>query len=792
MKKLIFSFLLFAGIINFAFSQVIPIDSVRRLDGNGIPILVGQHVMVKGVVTTHQELGVPTVYFQVPNAGLVAYDATFGNGVTRGDSIIVGGLVTNYSGLIELQPVDSFRVLAQNVTTPTPNIITPTQARNGEPWEGKLIRINGITQVKNTSGVPVTQWTMGSGSGTNFWLISGSDSCQIRIYLSSNVANTTIPSYPFDVVALMSQYTTSPPYNTGYQIIPRDINDIISTSGGPTIAAMPVESNISQTSVTLTYTTLSSGDTKVKYFVSDSLGQPVVFTDSVYNGTLSTSHTATLTNLNPGKIYYALVSSTNSNGTSTMIKYFGTQSHTGSTGRMEAYFNYPTDPTVALPNNLANGSANLQTRLIQRIDSAAFSIDLAIYSFDDLTNLKQALINAMINRGVKIRIVYDSRNIQPLMQELINAGIPVQQRNFATSSLMHNKFFVFDGRSTNESSYSKKWIWSGSANITYQQFYQDVENTIFIQDEALCNAYTREFEEMWGSHNNINNPSNTKFGNAKADNTPHIFNVNGKRIECYFSPSDDISGKIENVIGTQTNYSVNFCIYAFTKFSIENKMHSVYNYPTRMVRGVFDRGTNGNQTNGPVYYEMSGLGGTVWNPKAKVFLDNYNASYLFHDKYILIDAETPSSNPVVMTGSFNFSNAANYDNDENELIIYDSLIANQYYQDFAKRLTDAGGSLGVNQISSEIPSIYKLEQNYPNPFNPSTVIRYSLPKSGNISLKMYDMLGKEVATFLNQYQNSGTYEFTLFTDKLQLSSGIYFYTLKAGDFISTKKMLLVK
>ncbi|MFA5404433.1 MAG: phospholipase D-like domain-containing protein, partial [Ignavibacteria bacterium] len=554
MKKLTFTILLLVGIVNFAISQVIPIDSVRRLDANGVPIMLNQHVLIKGVVTTGGELGAPLVYFQVPSAGLCAYDATFGNGVTRGDSIIVSGLVTNYNGLIELQPIDSFRVLSQNISTPVPVIITPTQARSGELWESRLIRINGITQVKNNSGVPVTQWTMGSGSGTNFWLFVGSDSCQIRVYLSSNIANTTIPLYPFDVVALMSQYSTAVPYNTGYQIIPRDLNDIINTSGGPTIASSPVESNITQTGITLTYTTLSQGDTKVKYFVSDSIGQPIIYTDSVYNATQTTSHSVNLTSLSPGKIYYALVSSTNGNGTSSVVKYFSTQSHTGSTGRIEAYFNYPVESSVALPNNLANGNADYQTRLIQRIDSAQYSIDLAIYSFNDLTNLKQALINAMV-RGVKIRIVYDSRTIQALMQELINAGIRVQQRNYSTSSLMHNKFFVFDGRDPNTSSYSEKWVWSGSANITYQQFYQDVENTIFIQDESLCNAYTREFEEMWGSHNDVNNSTNAKFGNAKADNTPHIFNINGKRIDCYFSPSDDVSGKIENVIGTQTNYS---------------------------------------------------------------------------------------------------------------------------------------------------------------------------------------------------------------------------------------------
>ncbi|MCX6165933.1 MAG: phospholipase D-like domain-containing protein, partial [Ignavibacteriae bacterium] len=149
---------------------------------------------------------------------------------------------------------------------------------------------------------------------------------------------------------------------------------------------------------------------------------------------------------------------------------------------------------------------------------------------------------------------------------------------------MHNKFWIFDYRYNIDA--NNKFLFTGSTNVSHPQFHSDRNNIIVIQDESLCAVYNREFEEMWGSHNEINNPTNAKFGTEKLDNTPHIFNVNGKKIECYFSPSDDVSGKIENVIGTQTNYSVNFCFFSFTKFSIENKMHSVYNYPTRMVRGV--------------------------------------------------------------------------------------------------------------------------------------------------------------------------------------------------------------
>jgi phosphatidylserine/phosphatidylglycerophosphate/cardiolipin synthase-like enzyme len=787
MKKILIIVLLF--LTNYAFSQVITLDSLRKQDANGVPLLLGQSVTVQGVVTTQGELGPPLVYLQSSTAGTAAYDAIFGAGVIRGDSVQVTGLVTNYNGLTELQPISAFNVISSGKTT-TPVVVTPTQAReNGELYESRLIKIIGITAVKTTAGVIATSWTT-SSSGTNYRIFVGTDSVDIRIYTSTNIANTIIPPYPFSVVAIESQYKTSSPYFGGYQIIPRDLNDIVTQAIGPIISTVPIESAINPTSITLTFNTLSAGDTKIKYFVSDSIGQPVVYTDSVFNTALTTTHTATLTNLRPGKIYYAQVSSTNGSGTSTFSpKYFSTASHSASTGKMEAYFNYPVDTTVALPNNRAHGSADYQTRLIQRIDSSNYSIDLAIYSFNDLTNLRQALINAMI-RGVKIRIVYDSRTVQALMQDLINAGIRVQQRNFNTSALMHNKFFVFDGRDTNASAYSHKWIWTGSANITYQQFYQDIQNVIFIQDEALSHTYTREFEEMWGSHNDVNNPANAKFGSAKLDNTPHLFNINGKRVDCYFSPSDDISTKIENMITNETQHSINFCIYSFTKFSIENKMHAKYNPPTVMVRGVFDRSTNGNITNGPVYFEMAGLGGTLWNPIAKVFLDNYNASYLFHDKYILIDGETPSSNPVIETGSYNFSNAASYDNDENVVIIYDSLIANQYYQDFAKRLTDAGGSLGIQQISNEIPTKFELLQNFPNPFNPSTTIKFNLASNSKVTLNIFNILGQKIESLINKELQAGAYQINWKAENL--SSGLYYYVLETENFVDAKKMLFIK
>ncbi len=88
------------------------------------------------------------------------------------------------------------------------------------------------------------------------------------------------------------------------------------------------------------------------------------------------------------------------------------------------------------------------------------------------------------------------------------------------------------------------------------------------------------------------------------------------------------------------------------------------------------------------------------------------------------------------------------------------------------------------------PTSYSLEQNYPNPFNPSTIIRFSIPEQGLVSLKIYSLLGEEVETLIDREMKNGTYEVDFKGN--HLASGIYFYTLKVNNFVSTKKMMLLK
>ena len=101
------------------------------------------------------------------------------------------------------------------------------------------------------------------------------------------------------------------------------------------------------------------------------------------------------------------------------------------------------------------------------------------------------------------------------------------------------------------------------------------------------------------------------------------------------------------------------------------------------------------------------------------------------------------------------------------------------------------------EISESIPSNFELHQNYPNPFNPSTKIRYAIPAVGtslmkflqSVQLKVYDVLGNEVATLVDEEKPTGSYEVEF--NAINLSSGIYFYQLRAGSFVETKKIILL-
>src|SRR5262249_20644666 len=107
-------------------------------------------------------------------------------------------------------------------------------------------------------------------------------------------------------------------------------------------------------------------------------------------------------------------------------------------------------------------------------------------------------------------------------------------------------------------------VWTGSTNWTYDQTHTDANNVIIFQDQSMARGYTLEFEEMWGSTGPSPNLGVSEFGKYKTDNTPHEYIVGGRRVESYFSPSDNTNLHIINTINT-ADKELYFAMFTFTK-----------------------------------------------------------------------------------------------------------------------------------------------------------------------------------------------------------------------------------
>ncbi len=772
MKK-IFVLLLFIANVTFL-AQDVSISSIRENDSNGEPKLAGQTFTVKGVVVASNQFGNNgPASIQDSSAGISIYGSAFANAVNIGDSVLVTSSLTQYKGLTQLNAVAPTVLSSNNKVTP--EVVTISQISNQnwdgvEIYESKLVRINGVTITGSGN------FDSGS-SGKNYPISDSTGSLNIRIDESvTTIVGSPIPTGKVDLIGILSQYKYGAPYNSGYQIIPRSIDDIV-TDGAPLILSPIIGTNITTNSFTVFFKTARNGNSEVLYGKTDALelGSVLIETDT-------TEHQVEITGLEEFTKYYYLAASTNSVGTSeSQVKTIMTASSNPQTGTINVYFNKGVDTTVAIAGNAANGNVNFQEKIISRINQAQYSIDIALYSFFGLPNVEQAIIAAK-NRGVKIRFVYDQRTIQSGAQALLDAGILMNQKP-DNSGIMHNKFAIFDARDSNP---INDWLWMGSWNWTSTELNWQ-NNVIEINDPAIASNYTVEFEEMWGSNTDIPDSANAKFGKYKSDNTTHNFVVNGINIESYFSPSDQTESHIVNSVLT-ADTSIYFAILSFTSDPISQAIQARHNnYFMNDGRGLISDAKN-------------------QGSEFQVLLDMFPNEILDHDgseklhhKFGIVDASNITSNPQVITGSHNWSRSANEKNDENIFIIHDLYIANQYMQAFKTLYNSTGGTTDfevpvVVSVKDEesFPTKFVLEQNYPNPFNPSTTISYSVPASlqQNITLKVYDVLGRKVATLVNEQQPAGNYSVTF--NATNLTSGIYFYKLQSGNFVENKKMILIK
>jgi phosphatidylserine/phosphatidylglycerophosphate/cardiolipin synthase-like enzyme len=302
---------------------------------------------------------------------------------------------------------------------------------------------------------------------------------------------------------------------------------------------------------------------------------------------------------------------------------------------------YFTEPRSGLAYYEEDG---IETKLIESIDGAKVSIDLAIYSFDHYL-IERALINAF-KRGVTVRMVMESDSLDSSsVIRLLAAGIPIVGDD--TSSLMHNKFLIID----------EVEVWTGSANYTYDSFYVDNNNLIRIADEEIAANYEAEFEEMFSVH---------FFSTDTKNNTPYrVVDLSGTKIETLFSPDDQIARVIVNLLKNSTK-SIYFMAYAMTAEDYSEVLIGQFNNGL-IIEGILDG-------------QLLKSGGSEFeqliNSGIQVLPDGNDG--LLHHKVMIIDEE------IVVTGSYNFTANAERQNDENILIIYNKALAKLFLEEFGR------------------------------------------------------------------------------------------------------------
>lgn len=444
--------------------------------------------------------------------------------------------------------------------------------------------------------------------------------------------------------------------------------------------------------------------------------------------------------------------------------------------RILFYFDKPVNTSVSTTINANYVGNSMADTIVSYINKAQTTLDVAQYEYiqnGNYANIATAINNAY-NRGVKVRYIYDGSATNSGMNALNSNIHTLASPTTGSYGIMHNKFIVIDA---NSSATTDAWVISGSPDWNSTMFTSDYNNLVAIQDQALAQAYTAEFNMMWGGSGSTTNAANSKFGPHKTDLGLHNFTIDGHLVELYFSPSDNTDSHIQSVIST-ANTDLYFGMYTFTEATdasliVQRKNAGVY------VAGIDDSYSN---SYAPYTTFTNGLGSNF-----KVY---NGGSSIYHNKFLIVDPSDVCSDPLVLTGSHNWTTSANTLNDENTLIIHSDTAANIYYQAFYSDFVSLGGTLTqVTNCASSVPELnnnkYKVSA-YPNPANKAFYISYSLPRTENVIITITDMLGRVAEG--GQYkgiENPGTH-----TKYFSLpANGIYLWTLKINDAIVKGKIV---
>ncbi|MFA5831878.1 MAG: T9SS type A sorting domain-containing protein [Bacteroidota bacterium] len=410
----------------------------------------------------------------------------------------------------------------------------------------------------------------------------------------------------------------------------------------------------------------------------------------------------------------------------------------------------------------------------------------ATYSYDENGNMLTYIFevlqnNQLLNMG-RQTYTYDTRG--NMLTVLGERWINNQWENTLRI------FYLYDTKGNLLSEFWEDWVnsqWVNAARVTntydsvgnittiLHEYWSDNQWTKFYQYDFTYDAngnmlteYFQDFTPRYNSEYLItytydanSNVLTIQYDSDGSPNERYTYTYNASNIktsELYESWSDSLWIKF---------YRITYSYDTNAKLVLEMRDNWSNNQWTNAVRVIYTYDVNGNQLSYLEEYWINELWVNYERYMYK-FIQNNLLTEVVHEAW-----QNSSWRPI--NKDFSLYNIAGI-----------SFSAYGYKINLSYKLivTDVCKNDGM------IATVYSLSQNYPNPFNPTTTIRYSLPSSANVKLSVYDLLGREIATLVNEEQSAGWKEVQW--NAKNVSSGIYFYKLQAGSFVETRKMLLVR
>ncbi len=307
----------------------------------------------------------------------------------------------------------------------------------------------------------------------------------------------------------------------------------------------------------------------------------------------------------------------------------------------QVYFTTPTGST-----DRSTYVGGVDTQLIDAINKVQATLDIAAFEWNNPA-LTEAVMNAH-DRGVQVRMVVDDEHTleddDSTIEAIIDAGITVVDDD--RGGLMHNKFMIMDGST----------VWTGSMNYTINGTYRNNNNLVSLRSRRAVEVYQTEFNEMFELG---------QFGSKRSTNNAATFNQDGTQVQIMFAPEDNVMPNVlQHIQNADSN--IRFMAFSYTLDELGEAMLSKAEEGVN-VQGIFE--VRGSETE---FSEMPAMFCTGLDVRQD------GNSFTFHHKVIIID------NHTVMTGSFNFSDSATNNNDENMVIIQDADFAAQYIAEFER------------------------------------------------------------------------------------------------------------